>query len=612
MTLEEFRAPSRVALTDRQEHQIISGVTKGAPPAAVGDYRLIKSNERVAFYDNGTDIIMAVRGTRPSVAEDRAAAFSTLYNGLENTDLYKGDEALLRQVHAEYPERTYKGVGYSLGGAIVDELMDKGLLDSGHSYNPAVQPKNFFKDTKHIRTYNEGDILYNTMGQFVSGNDVRPASYQDSALNTIPIIAALNARQSHSLSSLEPQMDGSGLPNFLCRVGSKKQKHVGSRLKPARHSDVAKLEGGCWGWSCLAPKAVLASARRASVRDTDPVSELPARILTAQNAATTSLRDSLRDVPRGRWQEVYERYMTEKTAEMNDRLALARESNPRTLRLVLHEVEEVKHALDRHASELGLIPVVDPVEYAAPAQVSVDMTGPPGDPMEAAGKPRRKAKHRKLRGKGRFALSSDKFGVTEASSSQRIYPLPISRFAHPEFKGMQFFIPTNEKTMSHAIHESPQFVMSRDKKSAKFKILDPVYTIDLLKDKLFYRLESDDGEVQIRPLYYVGDKAGVHVFSPDLYSEPFYDETDKPSDEYVRLSKERADYEEPEHDFGEPAGQVGRAPRWHGLHRGSDAVDADLELGAYGEGKPKRKRGKTSPGLAKVLRQTKKVLSKLR
>jgi hypothetical protein len=81
-------------------------------------------------------------------------------------------------------------------------LLDKGLLDKGLSYNPAVQPKDFFKESKNRRIYDEGDVLYNTMGQFVPDNEVRPSVAEiNPLLQPIPGAMAYNAWLAHRLSN---------------------------------------------------------------------------------------------------------------------------------------------------------------------------------------------------------------------------------------------------------------------------------------------------------------------------------------------------------------------------------------------------------------------------
>jgi hypothetical protein len=62
--------------------------------------------------------------------------------------------------------------------------------------------KDFFKESKNRRIYDEGDVLYNTMGQFVPDNEVRPSVAEiNPLLQPIPGAMAYNAWLAHRLSN---------------------------------------------------------------------------------------------------------------------------------------------------------------------------------------------------------------------------------------------------------------------------------------------------------------------------------------------------------------------------------------------------------------------------
>ena len=104
MTFAEFKGAGKNQ-SDNLQYQMLEGISKGKPLKNVGNYSLIRHSDTVAFYDNGDEIVMAIRGTRPRIMSDVGTAISTIYNGLRDTDLYKKDEALLRQIRNEYPGR---------------------------------------------------------------------------------------------------------------------------------------------------------------------------------------------------------------------------------------------------------------------------------------------------------------------------------------------------------------------------------------------------------------------------------------------------------------------------------------------------------------------------
>ena len=189
------------------ELKMLQSLSKGNPLDNVGAYKLIKSTPTQSFYSNGNSIIMAVRGMRPSVLGDVKAAASTMWNGLEDSQLYKEEEQALKEVMEQNPGFPVRGIGHSLGGAVVDTLLEKGLIQDGHAYNPAIQPKHFFNN--QTRTYNPGDILYKIYGQF---NPSAETTSRNPFISN-PIIE-------HSIHSVP--MEG-GISPLICRMGSKKR-----------------------------------------------------------------------------------------------------------------------------------------------------------------------------------------------------------------------------------------------------------------------------------------------------------------------------------------------------------------------------------------------------
>ena len=143
-----------------------------APPDNIGDSVLIKSTPTLKFYKNGDTIIVAVRGTADTADWTKNNVFIPT-NSLKSGSRYGADEAVIREVQRQYPHDQYHyyGVGHSLGGALLDEFIEAGLIDNGLSYNPAVQPKEFNKtESKNERIYNSGDALYQSMGKRLKSN----------------------------------------------------------------------------------------------------------------------------------------------------------------------------------------------------------------------------------------------------------------------------------------------------------------------------------------------------------------------------------------------------------------------------------------------------------
>ena len=135
------------------------------PKKSVDGWELVSFTPTLKFYRKGSDIVVGVRGTAD--LRDTRADLSLSYNGLTGTDRFKEDVKVLTQFQNQYPDMEYYGVGHSLGGAVLDELIKLGLIKSGISYNPAVQPQNFRADIPNHRIYEEGDPLYALSGMFL-------------------------------------------------------------------------------------------------------------------------------------------------------------------------------------------------------------------------------------------------------------------------------------------------------------------------------------------------------------------------------------------------------------------------------------------------------------
>lgn len=134
---------------------------------------------------DGADVfVVAIRGTADFT--DFKAWVPTIWNGLEGTNRWAKDYNDLVQFQDVYsPHKyTYYGVGHSLGGELLDQFIKKGMIQSGISYNPAIQTGDI-RDAdlakKNYRIYASGDPLYKIMGKFNHPSEVRqsPSSWAD-------------------------------------------------------------------------------------------------------------------------------------------------------------------------------------------------------------------------------------------------------------------------------------------------------------------------------------------------------------------------------------------------------------------------------------------------
>jgi hypothetical protein len=131
-----------------------------------GFYLVEKTDGMVLYTDGETTAFVGVRGTRPSDTDDLYADSLIPQNMLGTSPRYERDNSVLEGWKQKYPQLTeWFGIGHSLGGAIVDEFLRRGMVQEGFSFNPAIQPRDY-KSDKHFRIYREGDPLYLIMGQF--------------------------------------------------------------------------------------------------------------------------------------------------------------------------------------------------------------------------------------------------------------------------------------------------------------------------------------------------------------------------------------------------------------------------------------------------------------
>ena len=172
--------------------------------SAVDGWERFHQTPTLKFYKQGNVIVLAVRGTKDF--RDVRAWTPAFLAGLGNTARFKEDLAEILKVQASYPVSKYHwyGVGHSLGGAIIDELIERGLLREGLSYNPAVAAKNFNSSIPNERHYLNGDPLYALMGQHTKGAVVRgkKASILKRLLTPL-VMQAKNTLDAHALSNFK-------------------------------------------------------------------------------------------------------------------------------------------------------------------------------------------------------------------------------------------------------------------------------------------------------------------------------------------------------------------------------------------------------------------------
>jgi hypothetical protein len=133
----------------------------------INGWQLVYNTPTLKFYRKHNDVIIGIRGTRATDMNDISADALIPTNQLETSSRFQKDLNDIQRFQYKNGDLEYYGVGHSLGGAILDLLINKGLISNGVSYNPAVQPQDFKKKNNNQRIYNVNDPLYNLGKMFL-------------------------------------------------------------------------------------------------------------------------------------------------------------------------------------------------------------------------------------------------------------------------------------------------------------------------------------------------------------------------------------------------------------------------------------------------------------
>jgi len=182
------------------------------PETDIEGFQLIYKTPTLKFYRKGTTIVIAIRGTQDN--SDINADALIAVGKLNTSERYKKDIETIKYIQAKYPKGMYHyyGVGHSLGGAILDLLLDDGYISEGLSYNPAVQPQHLSRHMKNHRIYVEGDPLYHIYINLLSQKpEVRPGRPKEFWEHITGMAGHLyDLYMSHQLKNFE----GGGMPDW--------------------------------------------------------------------------------------------------------------------------------------------------------------------------------------------------------------------------------------------------------------------------------------------------------------------------------------------------------------------------------------------------------------
>lgn len=176
------------------------------PVVSINEWSLLSPySDGIKAFKKGMDIVVAIRGTAD--VRDVKADLQIVYSGITNSSRFKEDLKIIKQLQSKYPKKYYNyyGVGHSLGGAILDELIDMDYIKEGISYNPAVDLIKFKNDTRNHRIYNKDDILFNIMGRFTKNPEVRKTKkgFFKKMLSYTPLGKVGESISAHLLSNFE-------------------------------------------------------------------------------------------------------------------------------------------------------------------------------------------------------------------------------------------------------------------------------------------------------------------------------------------------------------------------------------------------------------------------
>ena len=173
--------------------QIAKAAYSTSPPQTIGPFKLRSFTPTLKFYvlpdpDDQRHIdtlVVGIRGTNTSDKQDLYADAKLGLGQLEDTPRWKKDladfNAVMSRLRDPQSVDVY-GVGHSLGGAVLDMFLKKGLIRQGVSYNPAISMGDAQKDIPNRRIYQDGDPLLAIMGRSAKNVEVRPKKVKEQSV----------------------------------------------------------------------------------------------------------------------------------------------------------------------------------------------------------------------------------------------------------------------------------------------------------------------------------------------------------------------------------------------------------------------------------------------
>ena len=215
--------------------KMVASTYKEGDPQIQG-YTLLSKTPTVSFFQVNKKrnvIIIALRGTAFTDINDISADLGIVKTIVEdantarnvrNSQRYINDVKTIRDFQntaSQYLPRpsanlVYYAVGHSLSGAMIDELLDDGLVKSAVSFNPAIERVNFAKDNNNHRVYLSCDVLYNLLGKFITNGNLEVVEKENPAgADAGAIDASKGTIKCHNIETVIPYMSGKGVENNI-------------------------------------------------------------------------------------------------------------------------------------------------------------------------------------------------------------------------------------------------------------------------------------------------------------------------------------------------------------------------------------------------------------
>ena len=200
-------------------------------PAIQGYTRVLKTPTLTVFRVNRKRniFIYALRGTAftdinditadlgivRSIVEDASTA-----RNVRNSSRYANDVADIKEFdglvkdYFRVDNPIYFGVGHSLSGAIIDELLEDGYISSAVSFNPAIERKDFNSPNDNHRIYLECDVLYNLLGKYITNGNLEVIPMKNPRGEDAGTIDTTKGSiECHNIKTVIPLMSGKGINN---------------------------------------------------------------------------------------------------------------------------------------------------------------------------------------------------------------------------------------------------------------------------------------------------------------------------------------------------------------------------------------------------------------